>query len=84
LMKTLLTSRCINQRGAGHYGYRRHTGSALDLSHRTEACKVAFLAVEVEPIKLRHKERKLEAEVEFTRRQKEVTIKLRKMLGMKE
>lgn len=43
-----------------------------------------MLAVEVEPTNLRNKERKVEAEVEFTRRQKEVNIKLRKMLGMKE
>jgi hypothetical protein len=64
------------------------TGSAADLNHRIclrkEDCKAALLAVEVEPTNLRNKERKVEAEVEFTRRQKEVNIKLRKMLGMKE
>lgn len=49
-----------------------------------EDCKAALLAVEVEPTKLRNKERAVEAEVAFTRRQKEVNIKLRKMLGMKE
>lgn len=49
-----------------------------------EDCKAALLAVEVEPTNLRNKERKVEAEVEFTRRQKEVNIKLRKMLGLKE
>ncbi|EEH9026692.1 excisionase family DNA-binding protein [Salmonella enterica subsp. enterica serovar Newport] len=49
-----------------------------------EDCQAALLAVEVEPIKLREKERKAEAEVEFTRRQKEVNKKLRKMLNMSE
>ena len=42
----------------------------------------ALLAVEVEPTKLRDKERKVEAEVAFTRRQKEVNKKLRQMLNM--
>lgn len=49
-----------------------------------EDCQVALLAVEVEPTRLRDKERKVEAEVEFTRRQKEVNKKLRKMLNMPE
>ncbi|MDT3545001.1 IS3 family transposase, partial [Cronobacter sakazakii] len=29
LMKTLLTSRCINQRGAGHYGTREEARSDI-------------------------------------------------------
>lgn len=37
-----------------------------------EDCQAALLAVEVEPTKLRNKEREVEAEVVFTRRQKEV------------
>lgn len=49
-----------------------------------EDCLAALLAVEVEPIKPREKERKAEADVEFTRRQKEVNKKLRKMLNMPE
>ncbi|WP_054177781.1 excisionase family DNA-binding protein [Trabulsiella odontotermitis] len=49
-----------------------------------EDCQAALLAVEVEPIKQRNKEEKVEVDVEFTRRQKEVNKKLRKMLGMKE
>ncbi|EOI1001782.1 excisionase family DNA-binding protein [Citrobacter amalonaticus] len=49
-----------------------------------EDCQVALLAVEVEPTKLRDKERKVEAGVEFTRRQKEVNKKLRQMLNMPE
>lgn len=47
-----------------------------------EDCQAALLAVEVEPIKLKEKERKAESEVEFTRRQKEVNKKLRQMLNM--
>lgn len=46
------------------------------------SCLSVLLAVEVEPTKLRDKERKDEAEVEFTRRQKEVNKKLRQMLNM--
>lgn len=49
-----------------------------------EDCLAALLAVEVEPIQLKAKERKLEAEVVFTRRQKEVNKKLRQMLNMPE
>lgn len=49
-----------------------------------EDCQAALLAVEVEPTKLRDKERKVEAEVAFTRRQKEVNKKLRQMLNMPE
>lgn len=49
-----------------------------------EDCQAALLAVGVEPIKLKEKERKAEAEVEFTRRQKEVNKKLRQMLNMPE
>ena len=49
-----------------------------------EDCQAALLAVEVEPTKLRDKERKLEAEVEFTRRQKTVNKRLRQMLNMPE
>lgn len=49
-----------------------------------EDCLAALLTVEVEPTKLKAKERKAEAEVEFTRRQKEVNKKLRKMLNMPE
>ncbi|EGT7372946.1 excisionase family DNA-binding protein, partial [Salmonella enterica subsp. enterica serovar Schwarzengrund] len=45
-----------------------------------EDCQAALLAVEVEPTKLRDKERKVEAEVAFTRSQKEVNEKLRRML----
>lgn len=43
-----------------------------------------MLAVEVEPIKQRNKEEKVEVDVEFTRRQKEVNKKLRQMLNMPE
>lgn len=49
-----------------------------------EDCKAALLAVEVEPTKLRNKEREVEAEVAFTRRQKDVNKKLRQMLNMPE
>lgn len=49
-----------------------------------EDCLAALLAVEVEPTKLRGKEEKVEAEVVFTRRQKEVNKKLRRMLNMSE
>ncbi|HHF9144094.1 TPA: excisionase family DNA-binding protein [Escherichia coli] len=49
-----------------------------------EDCQAALLAVEVEPTKLRDKERKVEAEVAFTRRKKEVNKKLRRMLNMPE
>lgn len=47
-----------------------------------EDCQAALLAVKVEPIKLRDKERKVEAGIEFMRRQKEVNKKLRQMLNM--
>ena len=43
-----------------------------------------MLAVEVEPNKLRDKERKVEEEVVFTRQQKEVNKKLRRMLNVTE
>lgn len=49
-----------------------------------EDCQAALFAVEVEPTKLRGKEEKVEAEVAFTRRQKEVNTKLRRMLNMPE
>lgn len=49
-----------------------------------EDCQAALLAVEVEPTKLRDKERKVEDKVAFTRRQKEVNKKLRRMLNMSE
>ncbi|CAH4001139.1 helix-turn-helix domain-containing protein [Citrobacter freundii] len=49
-----------------------------------EDCQAALLAVEVEPIKQRNKEEKVEVDVEFTRRQKEVNKKLRQMLNMPE
>lgn len=49
-----------------------------------EDCQAALLAVEVEPTKLRDKDRKLEADAEFTRRQKDVNKKLRRMLNMPE
>lgn len=49
-----------------------------------EDCQAALLAVKVEPIKLRDKERKVEARIEFMRRQKEVNKKLRQMLNMPE
>ncbi|WP_208091290.1 excisionase family DNA-binding protein [Cronobacter sp. HA18006] len=49
-----------------------------------EDCLTALLAVEVEPTKLRDKERKVEAEAAFTRRQKDVNKKLRRMLNMPE
>lgn len=49
-----------------------------------EDCQVALLAVEVEPTKLRGKEEKVEAEMEFARRQKDVNKKLRQMLNMPE
>lgn len=47
-----------------------------------EDCQAALLAVEVEPTKQRNKEEKVEVNVEFTRRQKEVNKKLRQMLNM--
>ncbi len=47
-----------------------------------EDCQAALLAVKVEPIKLWDKERKVEAGIEFMRRQKEVNKKLRQMLNM--
>ena len=46
-----------------------------------EDCQAALFAVEVEPTKLRGKEQKAEAELAFTRRQKEVNKKLRQMLN---
>ncbi|MHC2952795.1 helix-turn-helix domain-containing protein [Citrobacter portucalensis] len=49
-----------------------------------EDCQAALLAVEVEPTKQRNKEEKVEVNVEFTRRQKEVNKKLRQMLNMPE
>lgn len=49
-----------------------------------EDCQDALKAVEVEPTRLRDKERKVEAEMEFKRRQKEVNKKLRRMLNMPE
>ncbi|WP_262770673.1 excisionase family DNA-binding protein [Enterobacter asburiae] len=49
-----------------------------------EDCMAALQAVPVEPTNLRNKERKVEAEVAFTRRQKEVNKKLRQMLNMPE
>lgn len=49
-----------------------------------EDCQAALLAVEVEPTRQRDKERKVESEVAFTRRQKEVNRKLRKILKMPE
>ncbi|WP_414454415.1 excisionase family DNA-binding protein [Enterobacter roggenkampii] len=49
-----------------------------------EDCQAALLAVEVEPTKLRDKDRKLEADAEFTRRQKTVNKRLRQMLNMPE
>ncbi|MCK7090208.1 helix-turn-helix domain-containing protein [Enterobacter chuandaensis] len=49
-----------------------------------EDCKAALLAVEVEPTKLRIKEREVEADVAFTKRQQEVNTKLRRMLKMPE
>ncbi len=49
-----------------------------------EDCKAALLAVEVEPTKLRNKEREVEADVAFTKRQQEVNTKLRRMLKMPE
>lgn len=49
-----------------------------------EDCQTALLAVEVEPTKLRDKARKLEADAEFTRRQKTVNKRLRQMLNMPE
>ncbi|MBS6487125.1 MAG: excisionase family DNA-binding protein [Citrobacter freundii] len=49
-----------------------------------EDCQAALLAVEVEPIKLRDKDRKVEADAEFTRRQKTVNKRLRQMLNMPE
>ncbi|EAN3306086.1 helix-turn-helix domain-containing protein [Salmonella enterica] len=50
----------------------------------SEDCQAALLAVEVEPTKLRDKERKVEAEVAFTSSQKKVNEKLRRMLNMPE
>ncbi|MBU5384743.1 helix-turn-helix domain-containing protein [Citrobacter cronae] len=47
-----------------------------------EDCQAALLAVEVEPTNQRNKEEKVEVNVEFTRRQKEVNKKLRQMLNM--
>ncbi|MCM7775029.1 helix-turn-helix domain-containing protein [Enterobacter asburiae] len=49
-----------------------------------EDCQAALFAVKVEPTNLRGKEEKVEAEIEFTRRQKEVNKKLRQMLNMPE
>jgi len=49
-----------------------------------EDCQAALLAVEVESTNLRNKERKVEAEMEFARRQKDVNKKLRQMLNMPE
>lgn len=49
-----------------------------------EDCQAALLAVEVEPTKLRGKEEKVEAEMEFARCQKDVNKKLRQMLNMPE
>ncbi|MGJ7629683.1 excisionase family DNA-binding protein [Citrobacter cronae] len=49
-----------------------------------EDCQAALLAVEVEPTKQRNKEEKVEVNVEFIRRQKEVNKKLRQMLNMPE
>lgn len=49
-----------------------------------EDCQATLLAVEVEPTMLREKEHKVEAEVAFTKRQKEVNKKLRLMLNMPE
>lgn len=49
-----------------------------------EDCLVALQAVEVEPIKLRERQQKIKAEVEFTRRQKDVNKKLRRMLNIPE
>lgn len=49
-----------------------------------EDCQAALLAVEVEPTKQRNKEEKVEVDVEFTRRQKEVNKKLRLMLNIPE
>lgn len=49
-----------------------------------EDCQAALLAVEVEPTKQRNKEEKVEVDVEFTRRQKEVNKKLRRMLNIPE
>lgn len=49
-----------------------------------EDCQAALLAVEVEPTKLRDKARKLEADAEFTRRQKTVNKRLRQMLNIPE
>ena len=49
-----------------------------------EDCQAALLAVEVEPTKLREKKGKLEAEAEFTRRQKTVNKRLRQMINMPE
>ncbi|HEM7418305.1 TPA: helix-turn-helix domain-containing protein [Citrobacter freundii] len=49
-----------------------------------EDCQAALLAVEVEPTKQRNKKEKVEVDVEFTRRQKEVNKKLRQMLNMPE
>lgn len=45
-----------------------------------EDCLVALLAVGVEPIKLREKQQKIKAEVEFARRQKDVNKELREKL----
>ncbi|EAN0642306.1 helix-turn-helix domain-containing protein [Salmonella enterica] len=49
-----------------------------------EDCQAALLAVEVEPTKQRNKEEKVEVDVEFTRRQKEVNKKLHLMLNIPE
>lgn len=49
-----------------------------------EDCQAALLAVEVEPTRQRDKERKVEAEMVFARRQKDVNKKLRRMLNMPE
>lgn len=49
-----------------------------------EDCQAALMAVEVEPACKMAKEQKMNSEVEFTQRQKEVNKKLRKMLNMPE
>lgn len=49
-----------------------------------ENCKADLLAVKVEPTRLMCKEQRVEAEVAFTGRQKEVNKKLRQMLNISE
>lgn len=49
-----------------------------------EDCQAALLAVEVDPTKLKVKEKKKEDEVAFTLNHKEVNKKLRQMLHMPE